>query len=108
MELIQMNEDESDYGYLYRCVDSGNSFCVNRYKIAKETQYGWWIQKWIWDSGDLKFVYKSGKNNFAKPTREAAIENYYHRKVRQISILKNRIDLTRNRLKLVKMEMNDE
>jgi Fe-S cluster assembly scaffold protein SufB len=98
---FQLDEKEkcTEVNYLYRYEDDYDQIRLREFRIVKETSCGWWINKWPWhDKNNLKFVYKTGKNNFAKKTKKEAAENYYHRKHRHISILKHKLELTQTLL----------
>jgi hypothetical protein len=93
--------------YLYRYVDSDRQAkpFLMEYEIVRETECGYWLKKWGWCCNDeLKWVAKSGKNNFAKCTKEAAMENYYHRKERHAAILRSQLRNTENRLRYAEIK----
>jgi Fe-S cluster assembly scaffold protein SufB len=100
MELkLDKKKDCTEANYLYRYEDDHEAIRLREFRIVKETPCGWWIKKWSWfTDNNLKFVYKTGKNNFAKKTKEEAIENYYYRKCRHVAILSTRLRETRHLL----------
>jgi hypothetical protein len=104
MKVIPLGED-GNKKYLYRYVDGWhNAAILYKYEITKETLRGYWIKDAWLNNDNLKFVYKEGKNNFAKSTKEAALENYYHRKARHVAILKGRLRDVESRLDWAKKE----
>lgn len=95
--------------YLYRFEDDYDQIRLRKFRIVSETQCGWWINRWSWNSNDnLKFVYKTGKNNFAKKTKKEAIENYYYRKVRHVDILTRKLRNTKYLLNQAKIILESE
>ncbi len=109
--IFELDEKQSsnDDQYLYRYEDDNDQIRLRKFKIIRETNCGWWIHKWSWYTDDnLKFVYKTGKNNFAKKTKKEAIENYYHRKCRHVAILNFKLIQTRNLLNKAKAILEGE
>ena len=111
MELkFKLHEEINDgLQYLYRYEDGFEQIRLRRFRIVRETNCGWWISKYTWfDKNNLKFVYKTGKNNFAKKTKKEAIENYYYRKCHHVAILNNKLMRTKNLLRKAELLMKDQ
>ena len=111
MKLKLLNNNEEEKSFLYRYADGWNKdIYIHQYEIVKETPCGYWVKKWVWDwdNDDLKFVYKQGKNNFAKKTKKEALENYYHRKCRHVSILKIKLENAERLLRLAERKTGRE
>ena len=102
------NEKINEGEYLYRYEDDGEQICEKKFKIVKGTYCGWWIDRWPYADKNLKFVYKTGKNNFAKKTRKEAMENYYHRKCLHVAILNSKLMSTRVLLNKAKTILEGE
>ena len=88
--------------YLYRYVDGwhAGSPVLNEYEVRRETPCGYWAKRWPWSGDDdLRWVAKKGKNNFAKATKAEAMENYYHRKRRQVQHLQAQLDRAQKNLR---------
>jgi hypothetical protein len=96
--------------YLYRYVDGWHVEAIlNKYEIRRETPKGHWVKRWPWSSDDdLRWVPKEGRSNFAKLTKEEALENYYHRKRRQVVILQSRLEKTKQSMDWAKRKINKE
>lgn len=70
----------------------GVKVLLSKYILVKETPKGYWIKPEYDYTDDYKFwVSKDGLNRKAYPTKEQALINFKARKVRQISILKDRL-----------------
>lgn len=108
LELTK-NQDTDETEYLYRYEDDYEQICEKKFKIVKETDCGWWINRWPWYADkNPKFVYKTGKNNFAKKTRKEAMENYYYRKCRHAAILNSKLMSTKILLNKAKLYLESE
>ena len=78
----------SDKKNLYRYIDAGESMlsydyvCLS-FEIIRETEKSYFIRTYDSIDDSEKSVPKNGGNLFAFTTREAALENYYQRKLSQ-------------------------
>lgn len=103
---VNIYEDhiDGDDSVLYRYVDEHDGWSIRevKYRILKETTCGYWITHRYWQHGRKRWVSKTGKNNFAKKTREEAMENYYHRKAKHVVILERQLDGARHRLEIAR------
>lgn len=94
--------------YMYRYVDcqwDSRGYRLETYPVIRETEHGCWIDM-DWDM--KKFVYKTGRNNFAKQTREEALVAYMHRKRKHVAILESDLRMARWRLDQVRKELHLE
>jgi len=106
---LTKNQDTDETEYLYRYEDDYEDIRLRKFKIVRETNCGWWINRYPWYSDkNPKFVYKMGKNNFAKKTKKEAIENYYYRKCRHVAILNSKLMSTRVLLNKAKLYLESE
>jgi len=87
--------------HLYRFVDSdyGIDPIIEKFPIIKETPCAYWIDR---SYNEPKLVYKNSTRGFAKQTIEEAMESYYRRKLRQLSILNSHVSRVESILEEIK------
>jgi hypothetical protein len=83
-------EDHLDYWNFYLNIPKLIIREIN-FKLVKETPKGYWIKQISILPEDERWVSKSSRNRYAFPTKAEAINNFLHRKSRQISILDKKL-----------------
>lgn len=91
---------------LYRYVDSSlqRKPLLEKYRVIKETECGFWIELvWIEDevinfSGKKKWKSKYTLRRFVNTNTEEALISYYWRKYSQIKILNRELNTAKDRL----------
>jgi hypothetical protein len=91
--------------YRYKNVNTTAGIRVDewKYSLVKETAKGYWIcAEWYFHGSEfaslkkdglLRWVSKTARKKFAYETREAAWNSYQMRKLREIKILRERLDV---------------
>ena len=99
---MRVEDNNKEKIYLYRYVDGvvTSKPMLRKYLILKETPKGYWIQRHPHDTLNKRFVYKSGRNNYAKSTTEEALESYIARKLKQVDILTINLGRAKSMLQL--------
>ena len=107
MRFIKATHRESEIGYMYRCQDErdGVKFKCLQFPIIKETDCGYWIDTSFGWGDSRRWVAKKGRNNYAKITKAAALENYYRRKCKQVKLLEERLSRAKTMRELACFEL---
>lgn len=64
------------------------------FKVAKVTPKGVWLERYLGN----RFVRASGRRRFAHPTKDAALESFRQRKLRQIELLQAQLSVAKTML----------
>ena len=76
---------------LYRCEYRWDRLNYDKYEIVRETRCGVWIK----NGRKEKFVNLNARKKWACETEKEALEQFKHRKLRQIQILNGQLDFAR-------------
>lgn len=88
-----MSDSKVLYRYDIKYMYSGiHEFKLNEYPVIKETRCGVWIDI---DYDRKKFINLHAHKKWACETEEEALEQFKHRKLRQIKILNGQLDFAR-------------
>lgn len=104
VEYIQVFEKKLDTqsNYLYRVSDNRsegiNAPIVTAYRIIKATTHtdAIWFREYRGDFR-IKRIYRDSVNHQFRNTIKKALDEYYHRKMRQLRMLNNNLRMTRIR-----------
>jgi len=111
MKLKIADDDDlggNGLGVMYRCTDNPNlynmgSIITNVYPILKTTPKGFWVST----IAGRRWVAAESKNGFAKLTKQAAMEQYFFRKRKQVAILENKLNMAKHFLSLAEAEIEE-
>ncbi len=94
------------YRYESLNYEYGPKLILKEFKGIKETPCGWWIGTedvcFTLPEDRKRWVSMSAKKRYAYPTKEEAQVNFKARKIREIGILRARLDSAEHQLILIK------
>lgn len=75
-------------------ISTRHELALMEFKVAKVTPKGVWLERYLGN----RFVRASSKRRFAHPSKDAALESFRQRKLRQIELLQSQLSVAKTML----------